>query len=119
MAKIIIYSNDLQDTNVLIKDVGVVIPPYGGFDDLTGFADQLIASDDLKDLVSDDKFGTDGSTLIVRTDVGGSEVDSAALAPYLTGFVVNIGTPPGLGDILTTVQADVVVGNNGDLILRG
>jgi len=62
-----IYSNNLRTTEVLIRDLGIIIPGNGGFETLDNR--EIIAeardSNDLLNFLTDDFYGTDGSTLIM------------------------------------------------------
>lgn len=65
-----IISNSLQGTEVLIKDMGIVIPPSGGSEvlELDDEVEQALESNDLRDLCLDDAHNPSGSTLQLSPD---------------------------------------------------
>lgn len=68
MATVIVKTNVLQGSSVLIKDVGVSIPASGGSETFTNTDEisQLQLSRDLRDYLIDDAYGVGSSTLILN-----------------------------------------------------
>ena len=73
MSILIIRTNTLQATPVLIRDMGIIIPASGGNEtfysadgaDEINYIAQAGVSNDLKILIADNAFGANGSTLII------------------------------------------------------
>lgn len=68
---LIVKTNILQNEDVLIRDMGVIIPKNGGFDTFGGSnrLEEARHSFNLRTFSTDQKFGTDGSTLILNDGV--------------------------------------------------
>ena len=83
MPTIIIKANINQTTEVLIRDLGIIIPASGTEQGSETFTDQrnidrIRNSKDVRTLTTDDAYGTDGSTLILNDgtqDIDQDEVD--------------------------------------------
>jgi len=89
MATLTIRTNDSQVTSVKVSDMGLVILAGGATTEetFTSSADKEILdlaakSVDLRELCTDDAYGTDSSTLIIGN--GSSDVDQIAVDSYLT-----------------------------------
>jgi hypothetical protein len=88
MATLIIKSNAGTVTDVLIPDVGVLIPSGGGQDTFIEI-DELFEfqeSQDLRTLITDNAFGAGSSTLILND--GTSDIDQADALNFLDTLVL-------------------------------
>jgi hypothetical protein len=81
-----IRTNDLQATDVIIRDMGLVIEANGGSTLLETKQEIALAqqSQDLIDYCTDDAYGTDGSTLILN-EGGTADVEQDLVEAVLAG----------------------------------
>lgn len=94
MATLIVKSNASQGTDVLIDDVGVLIPNSGGTETFTLFEDlfALRGSEDLRAYMVDDAFGAGSSTLILNDGTGDIAQADAV------NFLDTVALPDASGD---------------------
>lgn len=86
MALLIIKSNPLTTSDVLIADMGLFIPGGGGFEDYEDLnaIRQFQRSRDLRTLVLDEFYGPDSSTLILND--GNGDIPLARIDEFLGSF---------------------------------
>lgn len=89
MPDLTIETNSMQVADVLIRDMGLLIPGGGSNVVLSDIVDLEYArvSQDLRDLVTDDAYGTNGSTLILLD--GTAEIDVNDVDSFLNGISDN------------------------------
>ena len=80
---LIIKTNPSQNTNVLIKDMGLIVPQSGGQITIVGLKELERAqiSDNLLQLTQDDAYGAGSSTLILND--GGGNIAQADVPEFL------------------------------------
>lgn len=95
MAEVIIKTNPLQPTEVVIPDVGIVIPELGGSVTITSIEAifELTESEDLVTLCQDDAYGVDGSTLTLND--GQVDIDPDLVDEFLAGAFIPRSGPYG------------------------
>ncbi|MHA2063657.1 MAG: hypothetical protein ACXABY_04655 [Candidatus Thorarchaeota archaeon] len=78
---LVVRTNVLQTEDVLIRDMGVIIPGNGGSDTFTvaNRLEEARQSIYLRNLTTDQKFGTNGSTLIMSDGVDEVEEEDASV----------------------------------------
>lgn len=84
MATIIIKTNASQATDILIRDLGFVIPSDGGFVTFTDLdiIQEIKLSSDLRIYATDDTFGVNSSTIILND--GTNDIPQSNLESFLT-----------------------------------
>lgn len=141
MATIVLKTNVSQATDVLIRDLGILVPNSGGsvtFTDIGNISD-LKGSRNLRTLTTDDVFGAGSSTLIIND--GTNDVAQAQVSMFMTsvetievlflaigGSLNSAGTLPvtGLGSELSLVNKEFtqirgrrgVVGDSGTTTIQ-
>ena len=83
MPTLTLKTNDAQGSQVLVKDLGIMIPAAGGSVTFTNqdALQEVSISRDVRDLASDDAFGEGSSTLILND--GASDIAQANVAAFL------------------------------------
>lgn len=110
MTLIIIISNVSTTSDVLIRDLGFLIPFGGGSETITNDAElqESSTSGDLFDLLTDDAFGVDSSTLILND--GTSDIDQSDIRAFLDNVASG---PTGATGADGAVGADGATGPTG------
>jgi hypothetical protein len=92
---VVIKTNPSQATDVLIHDMGILIPASGGSETFTDVdnLDNIRLSQDLRLLTTDNAYGVGSSTLIVND--GASDIPQAQAETFITQAVGIVG-PTGL-----------------------
>jgi len=120
MSTIIVKSNASTVADVLIPDVGVLIPQAGGQDTFEEPDElyQLQQSVDLIELCTDDAFGAGSSTLILND--GTADIDQADAENFLESFVLPQGDED-FGVVKTDSEGEVadVVTFDGTATITG
>ncbi|HUV47784.1 MAG TPA: hypothetical protein VMX11_02300 [Actinomycetes bacterium] len=98
---LVIKSNPAQATAVLVRDMGIIIPPTGGSETFTSREniDRAAASTDLFTLATDDAHGVGSSTLILNNgtaDIQQSNVGSFLSNIDLEPYIGTTGLLPGV-----------------------
>jgi hypothetical protein len=115
MPTLIIKTNASQATDVLVKDLGVLIPSSGGSDEHTdySFIEEARLSSNLRTYCTDDAFGAGSSTLILNDgtdDIPQNEIDS---------FLSNVSGLRGTTGVQGNTGIQGLTGISGVTGLRG
>jgi hypothetical protein len=91
MTTLIIKSNVSQGIKVLIKDLGITIPPSGGSETFVEMCEiyRIQESKNLRDFLLDDAFGIKSSTLILND--GSNDIDQDDVTSFLA--TLDVDTP--------------------------
>jgi hypothetical protein len=115
---LIIKTNASQATDVLIKDLGFLVPNSGGsvtFTDIRNLQD-CNTSVNLRTLTTDNAFGANSSTLILNNGV--SDIPQAQASDYL-GLVAGIQGSTGVFGVTGIFGQTGLLGTNGQTGIRG
>lgn len=111
---LVIKTNASQGVDVLVRDLGFLIPASGGQITITEQADLEDASrsDDIRTLATDDAYGVGSSTLILND--GSSDIPQADVESFLTNIQVD-PTGGGFGVVQRDESGDVsgITGDQG------
>lgn len=113
MSVLTIRTHASQATDVLVKDIGLLIPSGGAVQTFTRRFDlkQIIQSKDLVTLATDQAFGANQSTLIINNGVadlpvnGGNPIDQLSFLAGGLSFMSSIATDT----VTTTSSSDVLL----------
>lgn len=118
MPTLIIKTNASQPTDVLIKDLGFLVPNSGGsvtFTDIPNLQD-CNTSVNLRTLTTDNAFGANSSTLILNN--GTSDIPQAQANDFL-GLVAGVQGSTGMVGITGIFGQTGLLGTNGQTGIRG
>lgn len=109
MTTLIIKTNPARGTNVLVRDMGIIIPSdhtTPGTSDIETFTDKRNISEagdstDLEALLTDDAHGADSSTLILNVE--GSDIPQPLIPPTLSSLAAE-GTSASVDNLSAVVD---------------
>jgi len=118
MTTLVIKTNASQGTDVLIKDLGFLVPNSGGsvtFTDIPNLQD-CNTSVNLRSLTTDNAFGANNSTLILNN--GTSDIPQAQASDYLS-YAAGAQGSTGIAGVTGIFGQTGLLGTNGQTGIRG